>query len=382
MAKKKHQEEHVNLERWLVSYGDFMTLLLATFVVLYALSQIDIAEFGKLEDSIRKAFNAPSLLEGSDALLDGSESIFDAQAADSVIEPLMLEYMSQRYESNAFNQIKESINELTKNGDLEGVEAKIIETGLLITVKEDLLFYSASAALTNEAMATLDKVGALISEQFAMHNIRVEGHTDSQPINTILFPSNWELSTARSSAIIRYFLTRFKFMPSIFTAVGYSDTRPIEDNNTPSGREKNRRVEILVLKNKYKQFESPSNTLIKKSKKEQEAFQQERIDAINAVKNDNRELTKLKIRSSLEKPQTKNQTHQKGSIDENKNNMTLSIKNKTLYEQTMLNEPSENGDISETENKNQDDNFLSNFSKSKNILQKDIKEEFNPTGPQ
>ena len=103
---------------------------------------------------------------------------------------------------------------------------------------------------------------------------------------------------------------------------------------------------------------------------------------INAVKNDNRELTKLKIRSSLEKPQTKNQTHQKSSIDENKNNMTLSIKNKTLYEQTMLNEPSENGDISETENKNQDDNFLSNFSKSKNILQKDIKEEFNPTGPQ
>ncbi len=388
MAKKKPPEEHVNLERWLVSYGDFMTLLLATFVVLYALSQVDIAEFSKLEESIKKAFNAPSLLEGSENILDGSESIFDAQSADSVIEPLMLEYMSQRYESNAFNQIKESINELTKNGDLEGVNAKITETGLLITFKEDLLFFSASAALTDRAMATLDKVGALISQQFAMHNIRVEGHTDNQPINTIMFPSNWELSTARSSAIIRYFLTRFKFIPGIFTAVGYSDTRPIEDNKTPEGREKNRRVEILILKNKYKQFEHPSNTLIKQPKKVQEEFQKQRMEALDVVKNDNKELTKLKVRSSLEKPVEKAVPTKLPKEKPQNEEKTLSIKNKSLYEQATVKQnekantnsnPNANSD--EIKNKNQDDNFLNNFSKSK-ILQKDINDQFEPTGQQ
>ena len=97
MAKKKLPEEHENLERWLVSYGDFITLLFATFVVLYALSQIDITEFAKLEDSIKKAFNAPSLIEGSDAILDeNGHSILDASSADAIIPPLMLEYISQK----------------------------------------------------------------------------------------------------------------------------------------------------------------------------------------------------------------------------------------------------------------------------------------------
>lgn len=375
MAKKKPPEEHENLERWLVSYGDFITLLFATFVVLYALSQIDISEFGKLEDSIKKAFNAPSLLEGSDAMLDGRESILDASAADSVIAPLMLEYISQKYEEQSFREIKESIDEMTKNGDLNGVDAQITDKGLLITFKDDFLFYSASASLTESAMKTLDNIGVLIGEKFALHYIRVEGHTDSQPINSFMYPSNWELSGARASSIIRYLIQRFKFMPNIFTSVGYSDTRPIVDNKTPENRAKNRRVEILVLKNKFKGLEHPSASILTQSKKAQEKFQEERVATLQSVTESSNALKRLK---SGQKEKAKELTTAETTADfyaepEAPRQKTLSIKNKTLYEQSQSPEVT-------PENQNADDNWLNTATKNNNILQRDINKQFDMVG--
>lgn len=375
MAKKKPPEEHENLERWLVSYGDFITLLFATFVVLYALSQIDISEFGKLEDSIKKAFNAPSLLEGSDAMLDGRESILDASAADSVIAPLMLEYVSQKYEEQSFREIKESIDEMTKNGDLKGVDAQITDKGLLITFKDDFLFYSASASLTESAMKTLDNIGVLIGEKFALHYIRVEGHTDSQPINSFMYPSNWELSGARASSIIRYLIQRFKFMPNIFTSVGYSDTRPIVDNKTPENRAKNRRVEILVLKNKFKGLEHPSASILTQSKKAQEKFQEERVATLQSVTESSNALKRLK---SGQKEKAKELTTAETTADfyaepEAPKQKTLSIKNKTLYEQSQSPEVT-------PENQNADDNWLNSATKNNNILQRDINKQFDMVG--
>ena len=375
MAKKKPAEEHENLERWLVSYADFITLLFATFVVLYALSQIDISEFGKLEDSIKAAFKAPSLIEGSDAMLDGSDSILDANAADSVIAPLMLEYISPKYEEESFKDIKDSIDEMKKSGDLDGVDAQITDKGLLITFKDDFLFHSASAQLTEQALKTLDNIGVLIGEKFALHYIRVEGHTDSQPINSFIFPSNWELSGARSSAIIRYFIQRFKFMPNIFTSVGYGDTRPVADNKTPENRAKNRRVEILVLKNKFKKLEHPSSAILTQSKKAQEQFQTERAETLKIVTESSDALQRLKAKKKeapVELSPTKTTTDFYAEPIQ-KQDKSLSIKNKTLYEQT----PEE--DEVTSENQNLDDNWLSPTTTNK-ILQKDINKQFDMVG--
>ena len=373
MAKKKLPEEHENLERWLVSYGDFITLLFATFVVLYALSQIDITEFGKLEDSIKKAFNAPSLLEGSDSMFDGKDSILDASAADSVIAPLMLEYISQKYEDQSFEDIKDSIDAMKKNGDLDGVDAQITDKGLLISFKDDFLFYSASAQLTDKAMKTLDNIGVLIGEKFALHYIRVEGHTDSQPINSFLYPSNWELSSARASSIVRYLIKRFKFMPNIFTAVGYSDTRPIADNKTPENRAKNRRVEILVLKNKFKGLEHPSASILTQSKKVQTRFQDERISTLQDVTANSDALQRLKSsqKKAVEISGTTSATDFYAEPETDKPK-TLSIKNKTLYEQTQKPELS-------VKNQNLDDTWL-NPVKNNKILQKDINKQFDMVG--
>lgn len=283
MAKKKKHPEHENLERWLVSYADFITLLFATFVVLYALSQVDISDFKKIEESIQKAFSAPSVMQGADGVMNSSDSLFDTSMADSMITPLMMEYISRRYEEDSMKEIEKSIQEKIRSGELEGIEASMTERGLLIRFKDDYLFPKGSAELYKKAFMQLDIVGATIAKKFILHNMRVEGHTDNDPIHTEQFPSNWELSSARSSSIIRYLTKRFNFMPSLFTAVGFADTRPITSNKTEKGKAKNRRVEILILKNQFKTSESPTNEIAKLTKTEQDQLHQNRMETINRI---------------------------------------------------------------------------------------------------
>lgn len=286
MARKKKPPEHENLERWLVSYADFITLLFATFVVLYALSQVDISEYIKLEEAMKAAFSPSSLMESMDSFLDNtkSESSVDAKSADSVVSPLMLEYMSPAYEQRSYEEIDQEIKDATKKGELEGVKSEITDKGLVITFSEDLIFNPGSATLTPKALAALNKVGVMITEKFVLHYIRVEGHTDNSPIMSFVFPSNWELSSARSSSIIRHLIGQFKLMPGLFTAVGYGDTRPIADNKTQAGQKRNRRVDIIILRNKFKQMENAQIDLMKMSKTEQEKFQAERMHTIKRLK--------------------------------------------------------------------------------------------------
>lgn len=284
MAKKKKHPEHVNLERYLISYADFITLLFATFVVLYALSQVDIKDFKTLEDSIKQAFAAPSLMQGAEGLMqDSSPTVFDNAQADSVITPLMMEYMSQKYEEKSLQEIQKAIDEKAKTGEIDGVETQQTDRGLIIRFSDDFLFKSGSAELTPTAKIKLDKIGAVIAKKFILHQMRVEGHTDNKTMNSTMFPSNWELSSARASTIIRYFINRFSFIPSLFTAVGFADTRPIANNASTSGQHKNRRVEILILKNRYKTEEYSTNEIMKMSKENQEKMQAHRIETINRI---------------------------------------------------------------------------------------------------
>ena len=287
MAKKKREEEPENLERWLVSYGDFITLLFATFVVLYALAQVDATDFAKLEESLKNAFSQNSLFEGQRTVMDGSESIFDQQQqSNSFIPSLMLEYISPKYEEASFNEIEENINKLIEAGELDGISAKITEKGLLITFDDKYLFAPASAYLNNSARKLLDKVGVLICKKFVLHSMRIEGHTDSDPIRGEKFPSNWELSAARASSVVRYMIDRFKFSPSLFTAIGYADTRPLETAISPKDPA-NRRVEILILKNKYaREFDTRHDKTMQLTKTQQEQIQRQRAAIIKAVEGD------------------------------------------------------------------------------------------------
>ena len=286
MGRKQKHEEHENLERWLVSYSDFITLLFATFVVLYALSQIDISEFSKLEDSIKSAFDAPSIMQGSDGLMNkqGAEHIL-GEYKDSMIPSLMMEYLSAKYEEKSYQDIKKEIEELAKNKEIEGVSAEITDLGLVIKITDsNILFESASAKLEDSAKQRLDKIGLLIAQKFLMHSIRIEGNTDNLPFSNAIYPSNWELSAARACSIVRYLIDRFKFQPDLFTPVGYGDTRPLASNDTAKGRAQNRRVEIIILRNKLKKQEKAQDSILKMTKEQQEDYRYSHIKAIQKVK--------------------------------------------------------------------------------------------------
>ena len=286
MARKKPPEEHENLERWLVSYGDFITLLFATFVVLYALAQVDATDFAKLEESLKSAFSQGNLFEGQQSIMDGSQNLFDQQQANSFIPSLMLEYISPKYEEASFNEIEEEIKELKETGELEGISSKMTDKGLLLTFDDKYLFGPASADLDRNAKKLLDKVGVLICKKFVLHSMRVEGHTDSSPINSAKYPSNWELSGARASSVVRYLISRFKFSPSLFSAIGYADTRPLETSISPNDP-KNRRVDILILKNSYKNsFDNTKPLALSLSKSEQDKIQKQREQIIKQVEVD------------------------------------------------------------------------------------------------
>lgn len=287
MAKKPKPPEHENLERWLVSYADFITLLFATFVVLYALSQTDVAELSKIDESLQRAFSTASILQGNDGVLDSGQSILDSSAGNGFIQELMAEYISPKYESQSFEQIEKSIDELNKNGQLEGVDAKITDQGLSITFEEKYLFDSGSAELSPASKKLLDKIGVLIFEKFVMHNIRVEGHTDSMPIASAKYPSNWELSSARACTIVRYMIQRFKFSPSLFTAVGYADTRPAKNEKGQVNSRMSRRVEILVVKTKFNSIEKPQNEILNMDKDQQMELQTRRKELVSQLKSQN-----------------------------------------------------------------------------------------------
>jgi len=301
MAKKQKHEDHENLERWLVSYGDFITLLFATFVVLYALAQVDATDFAKLEESLKNAFSQNTLLEGQQSIMDGSDSIFDQQQANSFIPSLMVEYISPKYEEASFKEIDQEIKELSDIGELDGISSKITEKGLLLTFDDKYLFAPASASLDSKAKKLLDKIGVLICKKFVLHYMIVEGHTDSLAISSPIYPSNWELSGARACSVVRYLIGRFKFSPALFSAIGYADTRPHEGAMSPKDPA-NRRVEILILRNKYKsQFGAKNDPGASLTKKQQEVIQKQRADIIKEVEGDSISLAAQKLLSENKK---------------------------------------------------------------------------------
>lgn len=310
MAKKKKPEEHENLERWLVSYADFMTLLFATFVVLYALSQINVNEFKKVEESLKKAFSIQSILDGGSGVMSSGKSVMDTSAADTMIDSLMMEYISPKYEQESFEKIKKELDEMKKAGELENVTATIDERGLVITITDKgIMFKSGSAELSKEMQSILEIVGKLIVEKFAMHSIRVEGHTDKVPV-TGKYPSNWELSSARASSIVRYLIKKFHILPDLMSAVGYADTRPEASGSDQASLAKNRRVEIVVQKNQHKNLDHYQNTYMKMGKTEQQKRRNEQIRIIKELENKELESLGEDIKNSSEMSGDKNSAYE------------------------------------------------------------------------
>ena len=232
----------------------------------------------------------------------------------------MVEYISPKYEEASFKEINEEIQKLTEMGELDGITSKITDKGLLLTFDDKYLFAPASAYLDANARKLLDKVGVLICKKFVLHNMIIEGHTDSDAISSRTYPSNWELSGARACSVVRYLISRFKFSPSLFSAVGYADTRPLETAISPKDPA-NRRVEILILKNKYKnQFGAKNDYTMNLTKAQQDAIQAQRAQIIKSVEGDSISLAARKLLEDNQK-----RIEQQKSEKLSKKNMELYI---------------------------------------------------------
>ncbi len=254
--RKKKPEKAPNHERWLVSYADFITLLFAVFVTLFAMSQTDKKKVEEVIASMRESFGYS---KASVAHKVNVMDTTDMRAIPSLrpeavnmgpVQPQLKFQNTGKQQKHAeesdFKRMKTAMDAyLIKHGLQDRVKAEIDRRGLVISLKEAGLFDSGSAFIKISSYPLLAK----LAESLSMYNnaIRVEGHTDNIPICSREFKSNWELSTARSTNILHHFVNYYKFDPGRISATGYGEFRPIEDNGTAEGRAKNRRVNIVIL---------------------------------------------------------------------------------------------------------------------------------------
>lgn len=266
-------EEHQSNERWLVSYADFITLLFAFFVAMYAISSVNEGKYRVLSSSIVEAFNNPQKKEKS---LSPGEYELEPTPSD-VISPIELDHVkkdsmvameddsvpaqeavikSDKQPRGTQDEIGGGQMEMSAAdiaADIEQEMSELIDEGAVsvrnsddwieVEIKNNVLFPSGSARLHTDALPILKSLSSILIE--FSNPIQVEGFTDNQPIKTLAFPSNWELSAARAASVV-HLLMKVGVKPERMAAVGYGEHRPIADNETEQGRQRNRRVVIII----------------------------------------------------------------------------------------------------------------------------------------
>ena len=238
MAKKEAppRAEKDRSERWLLTYADLITLLLIFFIVLYSMSQVDKKKFEAMSQSLAIVFGGV----GRGGVLDAGRSIIPG---DKI-------YKERLEMQNTELKVRRMIAQ-------KGLEGKISTDlgprGLVISVKDTLLFEIGSADLTGPAKEIIRSVGHILAA--TPNAIRVEGHTDNIPIHTARFFSNWELSTARATNVLQYFISQGALAPDRLSAAGYGEYKPSVPNSSERNRALNRRVDIVLLSRAFSKFE-------------------------------------------------------------------------------------------------------------------------------
>jgi chemotaxis protein MotB len=249
MARRKRPEEHENLERWLISYADFITLLFAFFVVMYSISSINEGKYRVLSDTMVAAFNTPPKtlqpIQVGEEGVSGEPSPIKPDKASAAVAPGVIEQLAQMAQSNELGQIAT---------DFERAMMPLIEEDLInvsrnelwveIEINTSILFDSGSAVLEDDAMPVLGQLADVLKKY--PNYIQVEGFTDNVPIATTGFPSNWELSAHRAASVVHLFMDK-GVQPDRMAAIGYGEYRPVAENATAEGRRRNRRVVLVIL---------------------------------------------------------------------------------------------------------------------------------------
>ena len=259
MSRRKRPTEHANHERWLVSYADFITLLFAFFVVLFSTSQVDEQKVGKLALAIQVAFQELGIFPASATQIplnvNDPMPFAQVQLVENIGRTTTLGRLSSPTKgglsgspsSNAApNELRRELEEALAP-EIRGkvVKLKARREGLVVSLREIGFFKSGAATVKRESEPAVARIAAVLAPR--ANQLRIEGHTDNVPIRTVRFASNWELSTARATEMVKLFVTRYGFTPERLAAAGYAEFHPVAGNDTAEGRGLNRRVDIVVL---------------------------------------------------------------------------------------------------------------------------------------
>ena len=220
--------------RWLLTYADMITLLMAFFIMMYSMSVLNLSKFREVAFSIRSGFGGP---------IEGGAYGRVPEGNPTIREPIL----NQAPAGSLPDVAKELERYIHKRSLEKEVHTRVEERGLVVSlVSDQVLFDIGSADLRRGAHGLLDTIAGIIRK--IPNAVVVEGHTCSLPIRTARFPSNWELSAQRATAVVRYFMARHRIPASRLAAAGYADSKPLVRNNTEANRRRNRRVDIVILK--------------------------------------------------------------------------------------------------------------------------------------
>lgn len=246
MARKRRVEEHENHERWLVSYADFITLLFAFFVVMYAISSVNEGKYKVLSNSLTNAFKNVTGQPGGQpiAVIQGAPPIPPRPIAKPDKLPDQKKTAQRQKMKNVASDIMQALQPLVAQG-----KVRLLETsrGVTIEINDSILFPAGQAKLQTASISAMLAIAQVLAA--SDFPITIEGHTDNVPIATVQFPSNWELSAMRATTVLRLF-NDGGVAAERLTAIGYGETRPVETNTTVEGRARNRRVSILIDSNR------------------------------------------------------------------------------------------------------------------------------------
>jgi len=257
MSRRRCHRPHSNHERWLVSYADFITLLFAFFVVLYASSQVDKRKVGQLAMAIQVAFQEMGVFPAAT-----TEIPLDSNKPMPFSTVQAIEQMKNKTETGRTASPPENPVATADQTDLTTLESELQEAlrneialnqvalhreteGLVVSLKEFGFFNSGSTTIKPESLPALDRIASILAVRIC--RLRIEGHTDNVPIHTPQIASNWELSTARATEVVRFLIINHRFAPERLSAAGYAEYHPIASNLTANGRAQNRRVDIVIL---------------------------------------------------------------------------------------------------------------------------------------
>jgi chemotaxis protein MotB len=249
VARKQRHPEHENHDRWLVSYADFITLMFAFFVVMFASSQTDKARAQQVSDSVKEALDKGGVAAAVREVLGGT--VDERGKGNAQMKgPGGSQPQNQRpIQQVAIAELLPSLQFLSKSLENEihqgKIEMHMEPRGLVVSLRQATFFPSGEDSVDPKTYLSIDKIAQTIRE--LPNSVRLEGHTDSIPIHTARFRSNWELSAARAIAMMELFSEHFEIPRLRMAIAGYADTAPLDSNDTQEGRAHNRRVDIVIL---------------------------------------------------------------------------------------------------------------------------------------